>query len=203
MNAPLQYNISSWEQLTKCQSNNSRKLSISVTDFMQGEQLHGLLIKVQHSMLGTLFACLVNGSGTLLSEDAENHLHQFTTEEILKELHKFGFYVTYNPRKHLSGEQLQYLMTLNQLGFDKIRTLTVNKYNGMGLTEPTPTVVAFRVSQCSKWIDNTFVESESGFMLALSHGDAINISAISKEKGFTWTWLDYVANIDDIINDNM
>lgn len=201
-NIPLQYNISSWDQLTKCQSNNSKDLHISVTDFMQNAKLDGILIKVCHKVLGVLFACLVDGSGTLLSEDGTNHIHEFTTADILAELAKFGFIVTYNPREHLDGDQLQYLMTLNQLGFDKIRTLVVNKYTQQGTTKPTPTVVAFKVDKCSKWIDNKFIENESDFLLALSNGSAINISAISQEQKFRWDWLDYVANIDDIISDN-
>lgn len=199
---PLQYNISSWDQLTKCQSNNSKDLHICVTDFMQNNKLDGLLIKVHHKLLGVLFACLVDGSGTLLSEDSTNHFHEFTTSEILAELAKFGFNVTYNPREHLDGDQLQYLMTLNQLGFDKIRTLVVHRYTSTGHTKPTPTVVAFKVDKCSKWIDNSFTESESDFLLALGDGNAVNISAISTEKKFRWDWLDYVANINDIIQDN-
>lgn len=203
MSNPLQYNISSWDQLTKCQSNNSIDLHIGITDYTDEAKLTGTLIQVKHNLFGTLFACLVNASGNLLSQDSENHIHEFTTAQILSELAKFGFNVTYNPREHLDGEQLQYLMTLNQLGFDKIRTLVVNRYNRTGLIEPTPIVVAFKVDKCSRWIDNSFIESESNFMLALSQGHAINVSAISAEQSFKWDWLDYVASIDDILQDNM
>lgn len=202
MSNPLQYNISSWDQLTKCQSNNSIHLHIGITDYTDEAKLTGTLIQVKHDLFGTLFACLVNASGKLLSEDFENHIHEFTTEQILSELAKFGFNVTYNPREHLDGEQIEYLMTLNQLGFDKIRTLVVHKFTKNGHTEPTPIVVAFKVDKCSKWIDDRYAENESDFLIALGNGSAINISAISQDKHFEWNWLDYVASIDDILKDN-
>lgn len=202
MSNPLQYNISSWNQLKKCQSNNSTHLHIGIVDYTNPPSLTGKLIQVKHDLLGTLFACLVNASGKLLSEDAENHIHEFTTQEILAELAKFGFNVTYSPREHLDGEQLQYLMTLNQLGFDKIRTLIVHRFTKDGHTKATPTVVAFKVNDCSKWIDSKYTENESDFLIAVGNGSAINISAISKDKHFEWDWLDYVASIDDILRDN-
>ena len=202
MSMPLQYNISSWDQLTKCQSNNSVHLHIGVTDYTDDCKLSGTLIQVKHDLFGTLFACLVNASGNLLSADSENYMHEFATEQILDELAKFGFNVTYNPREHLDGEQLQYLMTLNQLGFDKLRTLVVYRYTQDGHTKSTPTIVAFKADKCSKWIHNKYIENESNFLIALGNGSAVNISAISQDKHFDWDWLDCVASIDDILRDN-
>lgn len=199
---PLRYNISSWNQLPDCQSNNSRDLKLSVTTLIQNDIVNGTVIQLSHKLFGVLFSCLVNGSGRLLSECSNHHIHELTTEEILCELAKFGFLITYNPREHLSGDQLQYLMTLDQLGFDKIRILDVYKFQKDGRIKSTPVVVAFKISENSRWLENTYTSSEVEFNTSMNNGSSINISAISADKHFDWSWLDYIADIKDILEDN-
>ena len=199
---PLRYNISSWNQLAGCMSNNSSDLSISVSQAINDVRLSGTIIRINHAEYGTLFACVVGCSGTLVSEITSGLIPEFTAKQILEELEKWGFLVTYRPRANLDGDQLQYLMTLDALGFQKIRILNVYKYQQDGKTISTPTVVAFNIEQNSSWINNGYSASEAELSLALNNGSAMNITAISKDKKFRWDWLDYVANISDILADN-
>ena len=199
---PLRYNISSWDQLPRCMSNNSRDLHIRVSKVMNDRRLSGTVIRVEHYDFGVLFACTVDASGPLLSENGLAGVPEMSTSAILSELAKFGFLVTYEPKTHLDGEQLQYLMTLNQLGFEKIRILNVHMYQKDGRVKDEPVVVAFKIEKNGDWLNNGYSPYESEFLAALKHGTAVNISAISKEKKFRWDWLTYVANINDILNDN-
>lgn len=199
----LRYNISNWDQLSKCRSNNSADLYITVDHVFNDNRLNGTIIRVTHSDFGVLFVCTVNSSGTILTPDPESGIiPEFTTEQILKELNKFGFDVTFNLEAGLSGEQLDYLMTLDALDFDKIRTLDVYTYDGIGNREFNQYIVAFNIEKCPKWIDQNYSVSEKDFLSALNDGGAMNLTYVSQTKQFNWSWLDYVANIDDIIENN-
>lgn len=203
MSSALRYNISNWDQLSKCRSNNSADLYITVDHVFNDNRLNGTIIRVTHSDFGVLFVCTVNSSGTILTPDPESGIiSEFTTDQILKELNKFGFDVTFNLEAGLSGDQINYLMTLDALGFDKIRTLDVYTYDGIGNREFNQYIVAFNIEKCSKWIDQNYSESEKDFLSALNGGGAMNLTYVSQTKQFDWSWLDYVANIEDIISDN-
>lgn len=203
MSSALRYNISNWDQLSKCRSNNSADLYITVDHVFNDNRLNGTIIRVTHSDFGVLFVCTVNSSGTILTPDPESGIiSEFTTDQILKELNKFGFDVTFNLEAGLSGDQINYLMTLDALGFDKIRTLDVYTYDGIGNREFNQYIVAFNIEKCSKWIDQNYSESEKDFLSALNGGGAMNLTYVSQTNQFNWSWLDYVANIEDIIRDN-
>lgn len=199
---PLKYNISSWNQLPDCKSNNSKYLYLATTHFFGDERLTGTLISVLHEDFGTLFSCLIDSGGTMLNTESKNKYHEFTTTEILAELYKYGFDITYSPREHLDGDQLAYLTTLSQLGFEKIRMANIHSYDQTGTTQYNPTIVAFNIEQNPYWINNGYSPSEFEFLQALNNGSAINVSALSFTKQFRWDWLDYVASIDDILEDN-
>ena len=199
---PLRYNISSWQQLPGCLSNNSRELKISVSAMID-EHLSGEVIKVVHTKYGVLFACLVNASGDLLTCTYTNVLPDLTTQQILVELRKYGFIVTFNPQEHLDGDQMDYLMTLNELGFDKIRIMNVYSYKKDGSVEFVPKVVAFTIrEETSDLLNNGYSITMVKYLDALNNGRAINISGISSKKKFRWDWLTFVANISDILKDN-
>ncbi len=198
---PLRYNISDWRQLKNVKSNNSRDLYILVTEFMQNDKLMGLRIQVLHKAFGILFACVLNAQGSIVSEFNDNLTVELTPKQILAELKKYGFFVTYDPRNHLPGNQLEYLMTLKGLGYDKLRILNVwNTENGVKSFHWY--VVAFNVKKNVEWINNGYSPSKKEFTESLKNGSSINISALSKVNRWSWNWLDYVANIDDILEDN-
>lgn len=202
MSTPLRYNISNWMQLVECKSNNSTDLYITVRQIIDdgSHRLQGINILVNHNQYGTLFACLVNSSGTLLTPDPDSGIiKEFSTEEILVELNKFGFDVTFEINQHLSGNQISYLMTINDLGYDKLRRLYVQDKPDGGYSEY---IVAFNVAKCPDWINLDFTCGKKPFVDALMSSGAMNLTDLEQTKGFDWTWLTYVANIEDIIEDN-
>ncbi len=201
MSSPLRYNISNWLQLSECKSNNSTDLYITVKQVIDdgSHRLTGIIILVNHTQYGTLFACTINSTGSLLTPDPSSGIiKEFTTDEILAELNKFGFDVTFEINQHLGGDQISYLMTLYDLGFDKLRMLEVQQLDGMYSNY----LVAFNVDKCPDWIQNDFTCGRKVFLEALNNSGAMNLTDLKQTKGFDWTWLTYVANIEDIIEDN-
>lgn len=201
MSNPLRYNISNWLQLSECKSNNSADLYITVKQVIDdgSHRLTGLIILVQHNQYGTLFACMVNADGTLLTKDQNSEIiWEFTTDEITKILATFGFDITFHINQHLSGDQISYLMTVSDLGFDKLRRLIVQGLDG----KYSEYIVVFNVAKCPEWIVNDYVCGIKPFLESLNNSGAMNLTDLEQTKGFDWTWLTYVANIDDIIEDN-
>lgn len=199
---PLRYRISNLRQLTGCLSNNSRELAIHVTEFYNNYPFRGLRISVDHEVLGSLFACVINARGDIVTNYKEQAMmHEFTVDEILSEIEKYGFYVTYDPKSNLDGNQIQYLMNINQFGYDKIRVMYVWDAP-IGVKETNWYVVAFRSKKHPSWLNNSYSASKSEFNKALLDGSAMNITELCECHKFRWDWLDYVANIDDIILDN-
>lgn len=197
----LQYNISDIHQLSGVLSNNSRDLSISVADFIQDDRLLGTRVQVVHTDFGVLFACVFNASGSMVSSTDDYTVIEPSIAELLLELSKYGFDVVYDPRKSLPGSQLEYLITLESLGYDKIRLLSVYSVQS-GVKKFNTYVVGFNVDKNPMWINNGYAPSDKEFTGSLKDGSAINISGISKTRKWSWSWLDYVADISDILKDN-
>ncbi|MBO4542785.1 MAG: hypothetical protein J5725_06330 [Bacteroidales bacterium] len=213
MSNPLRYNISHWVQLAECKSNNSVDLHITVKQIIDdgSHRLAGTAILVNHTQYGTLFACLVNANGTILTPDENSGIiKEFTTDEITEILATFGFDVTFKINQHLDGDQISYLITLNDLGFDKLRKLYVYKDSNILVSGNNESIqrhyseylVAFNVEKCPDWIQNDYTCGEKVFLKALQDSGAMNLTDLKQTKGFDWTWLTYVANIEDIIEDN-
>lgn len=199
----LRYRISNWDQLTKCKSNISVDLYITVDHAIHDNRLQGLIIRVIHSEFGVLFACTLNCKGTIVAEDKDSGIIQeFTTDDILKELYKFGFDVEFAIEQNLPGDQIDYLMTVNGLGFDKLRKISVYEYDSNANRHYSEYIVVFNVEKCPKWINADFTVSKQEFLYALNVGGAMNMTYISVSKQFDWTWLTYVASIEDIIRNN-
>lgn len=201
---PLQYKISNWNQLPECLSNNSQDLKICVTNFFNNDVLSGFRIAVVHETMGTLFACVLNPHGSLITPGYEYHEHELDVTHILEQLKMFGFYITYEAESHLSEAQLNYLRTLDSLGYDKIRILsvwTVDKITGLKYFDTK--VVAFQADPLGDWLNNGYAPPRSEFVEALDAGTAANLTEISNTKKYSWDWLKgYVMSIQDILDDN-
>lgn len=199
----LRYRISNWDQLTECKSNNSTDLYITVDHVFNDKRLSGIIVRINHSDFGTLFACTLNAKGTILTPDNNSGIiSEFDTDSILKELYKFGFEVTFALENNLPGNQLDYLITINNLGFDKLRKISVYEYDSNANRHYTDYIVVFDVNKCPKWIDADYTTSKLEFLSALNGGGAMNLTYISVSNQFDWTWLTYVASIDDILRNN-
>lgn len=201
MQQPLRFKISSWRQLPQVQSNNSKKLHIHVTDFVQSHRLHGFRISVEHEELGTLFAYILDADGTIVTPYPNNG-QQFGPDVILAELARFGFLVEYKQSKNLPGDQLTFLMTLNQLHFDKIRVMPVWDTT-TGVKEFTNHIVVFQAAQHSNWLNNGYSPSIAEYTSGLTAGSAMDIGVISEAQGMDWSWLaGWVGSIPDILAEN-
>lgn len=185
----LRYNISDWEQLSQCLSNNSSKYRIHVTKYINDARISGRSVSVTHDDFGVVYFKFIDVRGEIIEDTYQPKSYP----EILNDLKLFGFDVTYKPQNHLSGDQLQYLMSIRDMGFDKIRVMNV-----IGKTVDTK-IVVFKSEELPKWLVNTYQSKKSEFTEAIYNSAA---AAVDK-KDFNWDWLfSFVANIDDILEDN-
>lgn len=199
---PLRYNISSWNQAVRCLSNTSRYLHIHHQYLLNVDAVTGEVIQVYHETYGVLFAYLVNGRGPLLDADTTLAGHWMSTDDVLSELHKFGFYISFDQRANLPRSVLQYLATVDGLQFQKIRTIRFKDSETITKTDKSSyAVVAFNVSKCPDWVKFDYSPSYTEFTSATSNGYAINLNE-SAVGDIDWSWLTYVANIQDILADN-
>ena len=199
---PLRYRISNWTQLPNCLSNNSRELKIHVASFVNNPELIGLRISVEHTTMGVLFCCMLQASGSIITDEDAYGATELSPTEILAELHKFGFYITYVPMESLSDDLLSYLTTLDGLDFDKIRILSVWHYHNSEKVFENR-IVAFQANPHGDWLNNGYAAGEEEFLKALDDGTAINLTDMSKTKNFRWDWLyGKVLSIEDIIRDS-
>lgn len=201
MPMPLRYRISSWRQLPGVKSNNSKKLSISVTDFIQSDRLGGFRIAINHKDFGTLFAYIIDATGRLVTNYPDISCN-FTTATILTELARFGFLVDYNPVKAMDGTQIQFLMTLQGLFFDKIRVLSVWDASS-GEKQFKTHVVAFKTDPLGDWLNSAYCPSIKEYTDAVINGYAFDISAATAAKEMDWSWLvGWIGDINLILRDN-
>lgn len=199
MSKPVRYNISSWDQLPQCLSNTSIYLSLSVKYVRDRDKLVGTLIEVNHSLYGSLFTYLIHCSGSLIpNNDVDYELNR---NAILKQLERFGFFITFDIRQGLAADQLKFLRTVRQLHFDKLRILPVQPSTDSDLAANH--VVVFNVEQNSKWLDNTYVATYREYAQALVEGSAMDLNGVTATQKYSWDWLDFVADIDDILSDNV
>jgi hypothetical protein len=199
----LRYRISDWSQLPQTLSNNSTQLKIGVSDINNPPELTGTRIQVRHQTLGVLSSYVVNAQGDMITELDLNVTYELTTEQILAELAKWGFDITYVPKLSLPDRQVEYLTTLKGLEFDKIRILTV--YDHANLTaESHWYVIGFNAKQNPYWLNNMYAVRREEFYKSLNNGSAINITGISDTNNWSWSWLaGKVLSIDDILTDRI
>lgn len=193
----LRYSISSWSQATKCLSNNSKDLHISVADYIHNVDFEGQILSVVHTKYGTMFATITNGQGHLISETDEDgrQLPLLTTEEVLRQLEKFGFDITYAEEPNLSGEQLTFLTNLYDLGYDAITRVRI-KYPKITRTA----YIAYNSSKSVKYLKFDTMVSKTEFDASLECGEIANIAKM--DTSLEWDWLTYTCQISDLLDDN-
>lgn len=201
MGNELRYNISDWRQLINVKSNISTKLSIKVSDILNAPILTGLRIRVYHAEYGDLYTCVLGAEGSLVSEDPSVIDFEPSTDEILKTLSKYGFLVTYDQQRNLPHDQLEFLASLLGLEYDKLRLVTVWNISN-GVKQFKTYAVVFKISENPTWINNGYSPSEKEFTESLRNGSVVNLSASSQTHKWNWSWLTFVANIEDILSEN-
>lgn len=203
-NTPLRYEISSWDEVPQCLSNNSKHLHLTY-DSVMDKQLTGGIVRVQHDKYGCLFAYLVNASGSLLYISDDGTLFELEPCQLLKELEKYGFFIKFEHKFVINDEQFQLLVTASGLGMDKIRIMYVDtpSRNKKVVNVKIAYLVAFKSGVNSKWLSNTYESSFNEFNYALVSGTCVNLT---KCKGGlvppnNWKFLeDKVLNISNVLN---
>ena len=140
----LRYRISSISQLPQCKSNNSRDLSIKVEQLLNNPILNGTKVSVCHTDFGVLFSTVLDASGNMVDSKVGG-TQNMSWDIIKQELAKYGFVVDYRPEEKLSNAQIEYLKTLNNLRFDKIRFISVYHVD-KNSSETRTELVAFNVA---------------------------------------------------------
>ena len=195
----LRYRISDISQLPQCKSNNSRDLSIKVEQLLNNPILNGTKVSVCHTDFGVLFSTVLDASGNMVDSKVGG-IQNMSWDIIKQELAKYGFVVDYRPEEKLSKAQIEYLKTLNNLRFDKIRFISVYHVD-KNSSETRTELVAFNVASNPMWLHNTYNPSYTEYIQAISSGTAMCLSNISETQGFSWTWLwNKVLSITDILD---
>lgn len=168
---------------------------------MDGLRLTGLCIRVNHAKYGILFSAFVEGEGTLITDkDEEGNVLEFlTTDEILRQLMKFGFYITYDVKSNLPYNQLQFLRKWLDLGFDKITRIALECTDVNGNKVWRPQIVIFK-SGCDPDLlifDCKIIRKE--FNELMMRNEAVNVTSTLNMR---WDWVKYMANIQDILDEN-
>ena len=89
----LRYRITSWDEIGGCLSNNDRRYHLHCIN-INDVDLRCKIIRLDHEKYGTVFAGMVEGTGSMLSTSDGINYHMFTTSEILAELEKFGYIIS-------------------------------------------------------------------------------------------------------------
>lgn len=195
---PLRFRIEDIHDLPKCKSNNSRDLSLHVSEF-SSEKLSGVRITVEHRIFGSLFTYIINAKGSIITELPDYDELDISMKQVLAQLKRFGFLVEYQPKLHLSLDQINYLKTLQELKYDKLRILKTWTYKGVQKVEDLK-IVAFQVDPLGDWLNNAYSPSRVDYLKALDDGTAINLTDISRTQNFRWDWLKgKVLSIEDVL----
>lgn len=200
----LRYEIDSWDQVPQCTSNLSKHLHLTY-DIVLDRSLTGSIIRVEHDKYGCLFAYMVESSGNLLDPMSDGMMFELRTEDILLELAKYGFIISFNKDLPvLNNNQYELLCTVNGLGFDRIRVMYVDSLSSNRTTEKerTARLVVFRIESLPDWLNFHKVCTSKEFDKALESGGAINLTqAKGGLKGNNWSFLiDNVLSISDLLD---
>lgn len=146
---------------------------------------------------------MIKGSGTLISKNDEDGraLPFLTTDQILEQLAKFGFIITYDVKSNLPGNIISYLSMLYDLGFDKITRVCVEDHVVDGVMYYRPTTIVMKTELGND--DLLTFECRVASQKFRDKLVANSIMNVSNEPGMTWDWLKYMANISDILDENI
>lgn len=155
-------------------------------------------------MYGVLFAAMIEGEGIIITNEEDNDkgdlIPFMTTDEILKEIERFGFYVTYNVKSNLPSETVSYLATIDNFDFDKITRVSLQTLDkdGRGF-HYAPTVLIYDSTKNPDLIGYGMKLSRNKYVDKVTENSIINVTNI----GISWDWVDSMYNIADILDENL
>jgi hypothetical protein len=89
---------------------------------------------------------MIEGSGELITkQDEEGYDIPFlSTEQILQQLEKFGFIIDYNVRSNLPDKTIDFLATIDNLGYDRITRILLQQNDKYGNLMWKPAIVVYK-----------------------------------------------------------
>lgn len=171
---------------------------------MDGTRLNGLVLSVNHTSYGVLFAAMIKGTGDIISEEDEfgEPIPFLTSDEILAQLEKFGFIIKYDVKSNLPTNVIAYLSTMYNLGYQKINRVNVRLRNIDGNYYNRPTVILMKdVSENADLLRFNISIRADNFNKKLDAGIIINIS--NELEPNSWDWLKYMSNLSDLLDENV
>lgn len=170
---------------------------------MDGPHINGEVLQVNHASYGTLFSAMIDGHGELITEfDEEGEAIPFlSTDEILKQIEKFGFYVVYDVKSNLPMNIITLLQELYELGYDKITRVLVRatgKESGSIIWRPQ--VIVMKTEHNTDLLSYGAKITDKVFKDKLAANTIMNLTY---EEDMKWDWLTYMANISDLLDENI
>lgn len=144
---------------------------------------------------------MIEGSGKIISkQDEEGYDIPFlTTDQILKQIEKFGFLVYYNVKSNLPDATLDFLQSAMRLNYDKINRIMLQTTSNYGETIWKPTVVIYKSVDMNVDLMKYGVKVlRSKYLEKVDAGTLINVN----EENIDWDWVDSFYNLSDIMDEN-
>lgn len=146
---------------------------------------------------------MIKGTGELISDQDEegNDLPFLTTDQILEQIAKFGFIVVYDLKSNLPSNVLSYLSQLYNLDYDKITRINVKSILVNGEICYTPTIIVMKSYKGND--DLLTFDCTVGYKQFCDKLVANSIMDVTDEPGMVWDWVTYMANLKDILDENV
>ena len=197
-NNNLHYEISDWKQLTKCLSNNSNELRISVCNYVQNSDIEGTKISVVHPHYGVLFSYTIDPIGKLVTDIDSEDIEVVNTQILLNELKRYGFEVVYKEEEHLPESQVDLLRSIQKLNFDKLRLCVVHDGD---VVEKRVCIIAFNIIGNEHWLNAGYSPNKYELHKAILDGSALNVSGLTDVHKYSWDWLyNVIIDLNDLLS---
>jgi len=145
---------------------------------------------------------MIKGHGSLITEIAEDggDLPFLSTQQILDQLMKFGFYVTYDVKNNLPQETFNFLAQVLDLGFDKITRVALETIDDCGIKVWRPTILVMKSEYNTDLLNFDCKLARKAFNQKLTDNVLMNVT---HTDNIQWDWVIYIANISDILKENL
>lgn len=121
-----------------------------------------------------------------------------STESILKELERFGYYIKYNVKMHLPEDIIKLFNSLLALGYDKITRVALEFVSpDTGRTLKRPVILALKSPDNTDLLEFDCILREKSYNAKLNDNIIMNVS---KYNNIKWDWLDHIYNIADLLD---
>lgn len=177
----LSYEITSWDQITKCRSNTSNNLSC-VVRYLSSDDISGKLIQVEHTHLGCIYSTIITPIGSAIDND--NVITQ-SASDILKTLAMYGFDIRFVDGHTLTTAERAGLIGVKRLGFTHVRNIVVTERNATRIK-----TVAFLNNPV--WVTASCVSISSELFTSYQTiGSLVDLSVLLPRVDWSWITISY------------